>query len=194
MTDARKRLGIPEGRRVVVAFGGSLGARTINQALADLRVRWSARSDVALVHVTGRRDWPELTAGRPTESDGPGLWFRLIEFEDRMADLYSVADVFVCRAGAMTVGELAVTGVASVLVPLPGAPSDHQTANARALVDAGGAVLLEDPECRGGRVDEILSDMVADPAHLASMGQAAHRLGRRDAAARIAELVERHAG
>jgi UDP-N-acetylglucosamine--N-acetylmuramyl-(pentapeptide) pyrophosphoryl-undecaprenol N-acetylglucosamine transferase len=122
-----------------------------------------------------------------------GLFYKVLPFEDRMPLLYEAVDVMVCRAGAITVAELAVAGVPAVLVPLPGAPGDHQTANAEALVAAGAAVLVPDRECDVGRLGEILDELLSDPARLAAMGAAARALGRPDAAGRVAELVDAHA-
>jgi UDP-N-acetylglucosamine--N-acetylmuramyl-(pentapeptide) pyrophosphoryl-undecaprenol N-acetylglucosamine transferase len=104
--------------------------------------------------------------------------------------VYAAADVVVCRAGAMTVAELAVAGVPSVLVPLPGAPGDHQTANARVLERVGAAVVLADGECDGRALDDTLERLLGDPATLPEMGRAAARLGRRDAADAGARVVE----
>lgn len=201
---ARRALGIPEGRCVVCFVGGSLGARRVNLAAADLAERWRGRSDVALFQVTGRRHFDELVvasapAPHTTHGDGSsshassGPWRRVVPFQDDMALVYEVADLMVCRSGAMTVAELAVVGVPSVLVPLAGAPGDHQTKNARILADAGAAVIVADAGCSGAALEPVLDGLLGDPARLEAMGRAAldvgRRLGHRDAAARIAELV-----
>jgi UDP-N-acetylglucosamine--N-acetylmuramyl-(pentapeptide) pyrophosphoryl-undecaprenol N-acetylglucosamine transferase len=110
-----------------------------------------------------------------------------------MASLYAAADVVVCRAGALTRAELALIGVPAVLVPLPGAPGDHQSANAAALVDAGAAVMLKDEDCTGRRLAEVLNELLAEPAHLTQMAEAAAALGRPDAADAVASLVQAHA-
>ncbi len=107
--------------------------------------------------------------------------------------LYRAADLCVCRAGAMTVAELLVAGVPAILVPLPGAPRDHQTRNAEALVAAGAAILVPDAECTVDRLDEEVGALLCDLDRLASMGAAARALGHPDAAARVAELVDAHA-
>ncbi len=196
---ARVALGFDEGRAVVGVFGGSLGARRINQAAAELAERWAERSDRAIYQVTGRRDWAEVSAraGRSevsgTQGQPSGLSRRLVPFEQQMPVLYEAADVMVCRAGAMTVAELTIAGVPSVLVPLPGAPGDHQTLNARVLVAAGAAVMLPDDQCDGERLAAVLDELLADPVRLASMARAALGLSRRDAAARVAEVVDAHA-
>ena len=110
-----------------------------------------------------------------------------------MPDLYRAADVCVTRAGAMTVAELLVTGVPAILVPLPGAPRDHQTKNAQALVAAGAAVHVPDAECDGRRLARELDALLSDPDRLAAMRAAARDQARPDAAARVAELVDAHA-
>jgi UDP-N-acetylglucosamine--N-acetylmuramyl-(pentapeptide) pyrophosphoryl-undecaprenol N-acetylglucosamine transferase len=191
---ARRRLGLPADRATVAVFGGSLGARRINDAVAGLAHRWADRADRTIYHVVGRRDWEDLG---PTEDPGPvdggsdtGLWLARVPYEDRMDLLYAAADVVVCRAGAMTVAELAAAGVPSILVPLPGAPGDHQTANARVLERAGAAVLVRDQDCDAATLAVTLDAMLADPAGLNAMGRSARSLARRDAAAAGARLVE----
>jgi UDP-N-acetylglucosamine--N-acetylmuramyl-(pentapeptide) pyrophosphoryl-undecaprenol N-acetylglucosamine transferase len=99
----------------------------------------------------------------------------------------------VCRAGGTTVAELAVVGLPAVLVPLPGAPGDHQTANAAALVRAGAAVLVPDHELTAERLAAELTPLVADSDRLARMGEAARSCAVPDAANRVAMLLDRHA-
>jgi UDP-N-acetylglucosamine--N-acetylmuramyl-(pentapeptide) pyrophosphoryl-undecaprenol N-acetylglucosamine transferase len=110
-----------------------------------------------------------------------------------MALVYSAADVVVSRAGAMTVAELALAGVPAVLVPLPGAPGDHQTANARVLERAGAARLRPDASGDGPALAADLDRLTADRPALEAMGRAARSLGRPDAADAAARLVEEHA-
>jgi UDP-N-acetylglucosamine:LPS N-acetylglucosamine transferase len=202
---ARSTLGIPDERQMVCFTGGSLGALRINRVAACLVQRWSAREDLAIYHVTGRRDYDELVATAMRGPCGPGehtngargLWHRMVSFRNDMELLYEAADVMVCRAGAMTVAELATAGVPSVLVPLGGAPRDHQTQNARVLARAGAAVLVPDPECEPARLASVLDELLADRARLEAMAKAARglgdRLGHRSATARVAELVCRMA-
>ena len=110
-----------------------------------------------------------------------------------MPDLYNAADVCVMRAGAMTVAELLMSAVPAILVPLPGAPGDHQTRNAEALVGMGAAIRIADGECDGRRLALELDALLSDPERLAAMRQAARENRRPDAAARVAELVDSHA-
>ena len=110
-----------------------------------------------------------------------------------MEVIYAEATVVVSRAGGMT-AELTAVGMPAVLVPLPGAPGDHQTANARALATAGAAVLVPDAQLDGARLDRELQSLLDDPDRAAAMGVAARTLGRPDATARFADLVEEVGG
>ncbi|HEX4218425.1 MAG TPA: UDP-N-acetylglucosamine--N-acetylmuramyl-(pentapeptide) pyrophosphoryl-undecaprenol N-acetylglucosamine transferase [Acidimicrobiales bacterium] len=190
---ARSALGLPPDRLTIAAFGGSLGARRINQAIASLADLWSELGDRTIYHVVGRRDWDESVEGDGTgrlAGEPAGLHYRRVAYEDRMPLVYAAADIVVCRAGAMTVAELAVVGVPAILVPLPGAPSDNQSANARVLERVGAAVLMPDPGCDGHRLSRVLAPLLGDPARLEAMGKAAHALGRADAAQAGAAVVE----
>ncbi len=180
---------------LVAVWGGSLGARRINEAALDLYDRWRSREGVAVRHMSGERDHAacaERLVG--LRSPGDRLTYDLVDYDEHMERVYARAAVVVCRAGAGTVAELTAAGVPAVLVPLPGAPSDHQTRNARALADAGAAVLLPDEECDGRRLDELLSALLDDSERLGEMATRARALGRPDAAQRLADVVEEHAG
>lgn len=193
----RGALGLPAERQTVTAMGGSLGALRINRAVAALARSWEADAERTLYHVTGRRDYDAFSVGAGEvgggSGDADGLCYRVVPFEDRMPQLYSAADVCVSRAGAMSVAELLITGVPAILVPLPGAPRDHQTRNAEAVVALGAAVHVPDPECDGERLAEELEALLTDADRLRAMGEAARRHAHPDAAARIAELVDAHA-
>jgi UDP-N-acetylglucosamine--N-acetylmuramyl-(pentapeptide) pyrophosphoryl-undecaprenol N-acetylglucosamine transferase len=204
---SRMALGLPPDRATVASAGGSLGARQVNRAVADLAEgAWADCDERALYQVTGRRDYEAFACGPGSgagpgpghgaagnEDAVPGLRYRVVPFEDKMPDFYNAADVCVVRAGAMTVAELLVAGVPAILVPLPGAPRDHQTRNAEALVDMGAAVVVPDRDCDGRRLALELDALLADPARLRSMRDAARKNGHPDAAARVAELVDAHA-
>ncbi len=197
---ARHELGLPAGRTVLAVFAGSLGSRRINEAVLAAVPAWADRADLAIRHVIGSRDWDELQARLPDLPTGerPGgpverLVYQAVRYEDRMDLLLAAADLALTRAGGTTVAELAELGLPGLLVPLPIAPRDHQTANARALVGAGAALLVADGELTGDRVVAELTPLFDDPDRLSSMGQAAAALARPDAAADVAALVERNA-
>jgi UDP-N-acetylglucosamine:LPS N-acetylglucosamine transferase len=175
---------IEPGRSVVVVMTGSLGSTRVNRAVSALAALWGDRGDRTLIHVTGRRDYEEISAKRPGTSK---LDYRIIAFAD-MVELWSVCDVAVCRSGAMTIAELTALGIGSVLVPLPGAPGDHQTHNAESVVRAGGARMIRDAQCTAESLASVL-DEVMEPATLATLSESALSLGRRDAASAIAQVV-----
>ncbi len=193
---AREALGLPRDRLVVAVVGGSLGSKRLNEAVIALAGLWRDRTDVALYHVVGRRDraWAAQAAlGSAPGSDHDGLCYIQVPYEERMGLFYQAADIVVSRAGAVTVAELAVVGVPAILVPLPGAPGDHQSANARVLERAGGAVVIVDPACNGPRLAREIDALASRSGRLAAMAAAAGAVGRPDAVAAVVELTRAHA-
>lgn len=189
---ARRELGLPEERRTLAVFGGSLGARRINVAVVEALPVWAADERLAIRHVVGERDWERLGSSVPPLEEG-GVVYQPVRYEDRMAMVLAAADLAVCRAGGTTVAELAVVGLPAVLVPLPGAPGDHQTANARVLQRAGAAVLVPDAELDASRLVSEVNALLDDPLRLEAMSAAATTCGHRDAARQVATVVEEHA-
>jgi UDP-N-acetylglucosamine--N-acetylmuramyl-(pentapeptide) pyrophosphoryl-undecaprenol N-acetylglucosamine transferase len=185
----------PSSPPLLAVVGGSLGARTLNDTSLELYGRWRHRVDVAVHHVTGPRNFDECARRLASERQaGDTLDYVMVPYEERLDGVYARASLALCRAGAGTVAELAAAGVPSVLVPLPGAPADHQTRNAETLARAGAAVMVPDDECDGAHVDELVSPLLHDRARLDAMSTAARALARPDAAARLADLVEEVAG
>jgi undecaprenyldiphospho-muramoylpentapeptide beta-N-acetylglucosaminyltransferase len=189
---ARRALGLPDDRLVVAVVGGSLGSKRLNDAVLGLAGRWAKRTDVALYHVVGRRDASWTGAAVPS-SEGPGLVYVQVPYEEHMELLYEAADIVVARAGANTVAELAVMGVPALLVPLPDAPDDHQRANAAVLERVHAAVVVPDAECDAARLAQEIDTLASDPDRMHAMGAAARALGRPGAVAAVAELARAHA-
>jgi UDP-N-acetylglucosamine--N-acetylmuramyl-(pentapeptide) pyrophosphoryl-undecaprenol N-acetylglucosamine transferase len=189
---AREALGLPSDRTVIAVVTGSLGARKVNQAVRAAVPSWADRSDLAVRHVIGSRDFDAMSGDAPDLPDG-GLIYQMVRYEDRMDLLLAAADLLIGRAGGTTVAELAEVGLPGLLVPLPIAPRDHQTANAAALVRAGAAILVPDDELDGARLVRELQPLLDDPEGLAAKGLAARSLARPDAADRVADLLEANA-
>lgn len=189
---ARDALGLPDDRLIVVVATGSLGSRRVNTAVRGLVSRWADRSDLAIRHVIGRRDFDSYLRDLPELAKG-GLIYQVVEYEDDMHHLLAAADVAVTRAGG-GVAELTALGVPAILVPLPIAPRDHQRANAEHLVRAGGAILLDDGDCDTDRLESLLAELLADPDRRAAMAAAMQASARLDAAAAVASLVREVAG
>jgi undecaprenyldiphospho-muramoylpentapeptide beta-N-acetylglucosaminyltransferase len=188
----RLALGLPPDRLVLAVTGGSLGARRINEAVLGLAELWAGRADVAIHHVVGARDWPDVSSRLPAQRPG-GLHYQAVEYEERMPDVLAAADLVLSRAGGTTLAELTALGVPAILVPLPIAPDDHQTVGARRLVDGGAAVLVPDGELTAERLQAEVGALFGDRARLTAMAAAAAALGHPDAAERVADLVEEHA-
>jgi undecaprenyldiphospho-muramoylpentapeptide beta-N-acetylglucosaminyltransferase len=189
---ARHKLDVYPGRRVVLIFGGSLGALKVNRAVVDAVKRWAPRTDLHVRHVVGKRDWPEISAtmaGRGGIAGAP-LRYQMVEYEDDMPTSMAAADLVVCRAGSSTCFELLAVGLPAVLIPSPFVTADHQTANARHMVAAGAAVMVPDAELDGQRLVAEVDALLDDPGRLAAMSQAARAFARPHAATDIAALAE----
>jgi UDP-N-acetylglucosamine--N-acetylmuramyl-(pentapeptide) pyrophosphoryl-undecaprenol N-acetylglucosamine transferase len=184
---ARRELGLPSDRFVVAVFGGSLGAKAINEAVADLVTTCADRADLCLYHVVGDR-W--RTSAPAERSGDDGIMYRVIGYEDRMPLLYTAADLMVTRAGASTIAELAATGAPAVIIPWPGAAENHQLDNARTLSDHGAAILLEERDLSGERLAALVADLTADTAALARIGSAAHAAGTRHRGNSLIDVIE----
>ena len=171
--EARRRFGLPAEGPAVLVFGGSQGARRLNDAALEA---WGVEGP-AVLHLAGERDFPEL-AGRVSR---PG--YRLLAFTDEFGAALSAGDLVVARAGG-SVWEIAAAGKPALLVPYPHATADHQTKNARYFERGGGAVVVPETELDLVRqVDELLFD----PARLERMGEAMRALARPAAADDVAE-------
>jgi UDP-N-acetylglucosamine--N-acetylmuramyl-(pentapeptide) pyrophosphoryl-undecaprenol N-acetylglucosamine transferase len=189
---AKVALGVEPGRRVVLVTGGSLGALRINKATIDALDRWKDRDDLAVRHIVGARDWDEIRADEHAGATGE-LQYLPVQYDDNMAGAMAAADVAVSRAGSSTCFELAAAGLPAVLVPSPYVTADHQTANARHVVAAGGAVLVHDDELDGQRLAAEVDGLLADRSRLEAMAEAMRAFARPKAADEIAALAEEHA-
>ncbi len=175
--EARKRFGLPAQGHVVLVFGGSQGARRLNEAALEA----FAADGPAVLHLAGERDFPEL-AGRADRAD-----YVLLPFTDDFGAALTAATLVVARAGG-SAWEIAAAGKPALLVPYPYATADHQAKNARYFEAGGGAVVVPEPELDLRRqVEELL----ADPVGLERMGAAMRGLARPDAADVVAEELMR---
>ena len=143
--EAVAAFGLDPGRRTLFVFGGSQGARRINQAVVAATAHWPDPAAVQVLHACGRRDEADVRAAwAEADPDGRGLLVKIVPFVERMDLAYAAADLAMTRAGAITVAELTAAGMPAVMVPLPHATADHQAANARAVAAGGGAVVADD--------------------------------------------------
>ncbi|WP_331353206.1 undecaprenyldiphospho-muramoylpentapeptide beta-N-acetylglucosaminyltransferase [Cellvibrio sp. UBA7671] len=170
----------------LLVVGGSLGAKAINElvpkALAELPL--DARPQVW--HQTGKGHAEATTALYMQHQVNA----KVTEFIDDMAAAYAWADVVICRAGALTVSELMMAGVASILIPLPSAIDDHQTFNAKNLTEAGAGIALVQKDLTAAKLAALLLTELADRNHLMSMAEKAQQLAKPDAAVQVADICE----
>jgi UDP-N-acetylglucosamine--N-acetylmuramyl-(pentapeptide) pyrophosphoryl-undecaprenol N-acetylglucosamine transferase len=178
---ARARFGIGQEEQCLLVFGGSLGARTINEAAVEA---FGAASPCAVLHASGRRDYPALRERLDVLGSPPH--YHLHEYIEPFADALAAADLVAARAGG-SVLEVAAAGLPAVLVPYPHATADHQTGNARWMEQAGAAVVVSDDELDGPRLAREVGALLAAPARLRAMAAAAARVSRPDAAELIAQ-------
>ena len=176
---ARARFGLADGERCVLVFGGSLGARSINDAAVEA---FGAPRDYRVLHAAGRRDFEDLRSRVPSDS------YDLEPYLDRFGEALLAADLCVARSGG-SVFEIAAHGCPAILVPYPHATADHQTGNARWMERGGAAVVVPDAELTADRLRREVDTLMDDRARLQAMSEASKALARPDAAQRIAAEV-----
>lgn len=181
--EAREAFGIPDGVAMVLVSGASSGALTLNRLALGLAERWAARDDIRIVLKAGARTHAEIE--RELASNPGRHLVDLVGYIERMDHAYAAADVAVGRAGAGTVTEHAVVGLPSVLVPFPSFEHDEQGHNAQVLVDAGGAVMVRDPEATADVVGPLLEVML-EPAEQERMRSCLRAVAKPDGAADLA--------
>jgi UDP-N-acetylglucosamine--N-acetylmuramyl-(pentapeptide) pyrophosphoryl-undecaprenol N-acetylglucosamine transferase len=184
---AIQEFGLAAGRPTVFIFGGSRGAHRIYEAALDAMRRLKGRVDVQFILQTGREDY-DWARGLVEQESLPA---KILPFLQRIDLAYAVADLVVCRSGAMTLAEIAVCGTPAILVPYPYAAHDHQTVNASNLVDRGAAAMILDRELTGERLAKELAHLLADRQALSRMSAHARTFARPDAAERLARSLLR---
>jgi len=184
---ARARLGVPAHGPCLLVFGGSLGARSLNEAAVEAfgatAPAGGAPAPCSVLHTCGRRDYDALRAR--LDALGSPEHYLLHAYVEPFADALAAADLAAARAGG-SVFELAAAGLPALLVPYPTATADHQRANAQWMADAGAARVVPDAELSGPRLAREVAELLSSPGKLAQMATAARALARPDAADVIA--------
>ena len=184
-----RRFELDPDRRTLLVFGGSQGAQRINAAAAGLAEAWRSRTDLQVLHLTGRANFQSVReqVGR---AQGSGLIYRTLDYLDGMVPAYAVADLALCRGGATTVAELGVAGLPAVIVPYPYHRDRQQERHGRVLEAAGAAIVLEDAATTTDAVARIAGRILSENDVRTRMSAAASEHGIPDAAARLARVVE----
>ncbi|MGE5177422.1 MAG: undecaprenyldiphospho-muramoylpentapeptide beta-N-acetylglucosaminyltransferase [Hyphomicrobiales bacterium] len=189
-TSAYEALGLDPARRTLLVFGGSLGAASLNRAFQDALPRLHRVPRLQVLWQTGKDHVADIQ-GRVDRSALP---VHVVPYLEQMDKAYAVADLAVCRAGAMTIAELTACGVPAILVPYPHATHDHQTRNARGLVERGAAEMIADAELKGDGLAARIVTLLTDDARLRRMARNARAFSRTNAAERIVGSIETLAG
>ncbi len=188
---AKEKLGVNDGRPLVVSFWGSLGASGMNRQMADMLALEAAREPFHHIHGAGTAGYPQMKGLLEEKgvdlASHPSLQLR--EYIYDMATVMRAADLVICRAGASTISELTALGVPALMVPSPYVTNNHQEKNARALEEAGGAAVLVEGECTPQKLFQTACGILHDPDRLAAMEAAMGGLGIRDATERIYDVV-----
>ena len=174
----------------LLVVGGSLGAKCLNDFVpqAVSSVMGAAQANAIVVqHQCGKGN-KETVFEAYTHQVGDVCRWEVSEFIEDMVSAYQWADVIICRAGALTVAEVAVSGRCAIFVPLPHAVDDHQTLNARSLVDSEAGILLPQAELQSGRLVQILNELIVSPERVESLAVKAKQLAKVDATEQVAKV------
>lgn len=182
--DALRKLGLKPSIPVVLIVGGSQGAQSINRAVAEALPGFGPE-DAQFLWMTGA----DGVAAARTAAEQMKARVEVFPFIEDIVTACAAADLMIARSGASTTAELAMLGKPSILIPYPHATDNHQEANARAFEAAGAAEVMLDSECDGARLGAALRGLLADPARLAAMSEAARGLARPGAAEAIVDAV-----
>ena len=189
--EAKRALGVDDGRPLIVSFWGSLGAAGMNRQMADFMALEAAKEPFHHIHAAGASGYPLIqTLLREKGVDlsaHPALQLR--EYIYDMATVMRAADLVICRAGASTISELTALGVPALIVPSPYVTNNHQEKNARVLERAGGAAVLVEQSSSGQVLFQTACTILHDREKLAAMERSMAKLGIRDATERIYETI-----
>jgi UDP-N-acetylglucosamine--N-acetylmuramyl-(pentapeptide) pyrophosphoryl-undecaprenol N-acetylglucosamine transferase len=183
---AYEAFGLSPEKRTLFVFGGSRGAASINRATEGALEQLKARKELQVIWQTGAEDFEAI---RQRFRNFP-IQVRVFSYLEAIEKAYAIADIAVCRAGAMTIAELTACGIAAILVPYPHATRDHQTHNARGLLDRDAALVIADKDLTAEALAQKIESLLRDEARLRRLGRNARAFARIDAAQRIARSME----
>jgi UDP-N-acetylglucosamine--N-acetylmuramyl-(pentapeptide) pyrophosphoryl-undecaprenol N-acetylglucosamine transferase len=189
-TSAYESLHLDAGRSTLLVFGGSRGASSINKAFQDALPRLTRISNLQVLWQTGKDDAPAIRE----RVRGLSIPVHVVPYVDHMEMAYAVADLAICRAGAMTIAELTACGVPAILVPYPHATHDHQTVNARGLAERGAAEVIRDDQLTADDLAKRIIHLFQDESRLRRMARNSRAFSRTNAAERLVTSIEALAG
>lgn len=188
-TDGRKLLDIPESAKLLLVFGGSLGAAHINDALLKMLDELLEQKNLYIVHITGEKQYDEVATKVNLDAEKFAR-YKILPYQNKMAETFAASDACISRAGASTIAELTAQKLPALLIPYPHATENHQFFNAQALLDAGCAMYLNDeavstPEFKNAVVKLIDNDDLRE-----DMRDAYSKFDAENSAKKIADILE----
>ena len=183
--ETRRELGVGD-RKVITAFGGSLGARHLNETIFELSQKWEGEA-ISIYHIVGSRDWQDFCQldRKPVRN----VEYEMIEYLKDLTPLIGAADLVISRAGATSVSEITALGIPSILVPLPNSPGGHQEENARFFEREGSAIVVRDSELNYVSLSNRISLLLTEDLILKDMAKKAKNSRHLTGGEKIADLI-----
>lgn len=185
----RTTFNIPADATMLLVTGGSLGARHLNQALIDMKEELLAQPNVYVVHVTGPKELESVTEAAALTPEEQERW-QLIGYTNAMGEAMAACDAIISRAGASSLAEITARAIPALLVPFPFATEDHQTTNAKAMVESGSAFMVADDQVQSDEFKEKVHRLIDDEQLRDSMREAAREQKAENSASLLADIVE----
>lgn len=185
--EARKKLGLDENEPYVLSYGGSMGAEKVNELVFDLIENYSIPQNIRHTHAIGRVGYEKFNGIAKDKGFYDHKNLNISEYIYDISVHQAAADLMICRAGAMTLSELAIRGRAAVLIPSPHVTEDHQYKNARLIADAGAAVVFRESEITPKLLAETVSDLLANPNKRRRMEESVKSFAMTDSLDRIVD-------
>ena len=187
-TKCREKLGI-KNETMILSFGGSLGARAINDAIFGVLDYVNQNSNCVLYHATGKNGYKTFTEKFAQSNFSSNKNINIVEYINNMDELLSAADIVVCRAGAITLAELQTCGKASILIPSPYVAENHQYFNALTLKNKNAAEIIEEKDLTPETLKDVLSKLISDQNYLKEMADNAKGSAITDSNKKIADVI-----
>ena len=181
----KEKLGLA-GKKVVLVFGGSQGAKRINEVMVEL-INEKMIKNCNLIYATGPKNYDEIMAKIPEIPEN----VKIEKYIYNMDEVMSASDLLVCRSGALTTSEIGIVGVPAILIPFPYAAENHQFFNAKALEDVGGGIIIEEKDLNKQVLAQKINELIVNDTKLVEMAQNASKIGNTTAITKIAEEVDK---
>ncbi|AGB41704.1 undecaprenyldiphospho-muramoylpentapeptide beta-N-acetylglucosaminyltransferase [Halobacteroides halobius DSM 5150] len=185
-----KELGLAPQKKIILVFGGSRGAKSINQALVNIYPKLK-ESDLQVLHITGKRDFSDIAKQAKEQGINNLEAGNIIikSYSYNMEAALAIADLIISRAGATGLAEITACGIPSILVPYPHAAENHQEHNARSLERNGAAKVILDQNLTGEKLFKLFNKLIKDEPKLNKMAKESKKLGKPNAANKLVDLI-----